>query len=107
MYINLNRKGDKVSYPIDVEQCACKMTSRVGFFNMVVVNIQQQKGCAACGLYAVSNTIALCFGKDPLTLRWNQEAIGANLMQLFVDRDFTKYLASTSKERHTYSEVSF
>ena len=100
-YINLNRKGDKVSYPVDVEQCACKMTSPVGFFNMVVVNIQQQKGCAACGLYAVSNTIALCFGKDPLTLRWNQEVIGANLMQLFVDRDFTKYLASTSKERDT------
>ena len=98
-YINLNRKGDKVSYPINVEQCACKLASSVGFFNMAVANVQQQKGGAACGLYAVSNTIALCFGEDPLTLRWNQEVMGANLMRLFVDRDFATFLASTSKRR--------
>ena len=66
---------------------------------MAVANVQQQKGGAACGLYAVSNTIALCFGEDPLTLRWNHEVMGTNLMRLFVDRDFATFLASTSKQR--------
>jgi hypothetical protein len=100
-FVNLNQKGKEISYPVDVEPCVCRIASPLGFVNMVVTNVQQQKGGSACGLFAISNTIALCFGKDPLMLKWNQGMLGPTLMRLFVDRDFPSYLKSTSQHKDT------
>ena len=97
--LSLTKKGKEVSYPINVEQCACRLASPVGFINMVVTNVQQQKGGSACGLFAISNIIALCFGMDPITIKWNQDILGPSLMRLFVDRDLESCLKSTSKHK--------
>ncbi|CAB4004958.1 Hypothetical predicted protein [Paramuricea clavata] len=84
-FVNLNRKGKEISYPVDVEQCVCRIASPLGFVKMVVTNVQQQKGGSACGLFAISNTIALCFGKDPIMLKWNQGMLGPTLMCLLIE----------------------
>jgi hypothetical protein len=98
--VNLNRKGKEISSPINVEQCTCKLARpALRYINMLVTNVQQQKGGSACGLFAIANTTALCFEMDPLTLRWNQDSLGPSFMRLFVDRDFDLFLTSTSKKK--------
>ncbi len=39
-YVSLSREKNVISYPINVEECACQFTDPVGFVNMYVANVQ-------------------------------------------------------------------
>ena len=45
------------------------------------VKIPKQLGINDCGLYAIANAAALCFGKDPATLYFNQSLMRLHLVQ--------------------------
>ena len=45
------------------------------------VVIPKQLGEHECGLYAIANAAALCFGKDPATLHFNQSLMRIHLVQ--------------------------
>ncbi len=42
------------------------------FFEVEHVKIQKQVGGNDCGLFAIANAHALCTGKDPACIRWDQ-----------------------------------
>ena len=45
------------------------------------VVIPKQSGSNDCGLYAIANAAALCFGKDPAALRFNQALMRLHLVE--------------------------
>jgi hypothetical protein len=98
-YVSLSRKKNVISYPINVEECACQFTDPVGFVNMYVANVQQQRGGSACGLYAITYTIALCFGRDPMLLKIKQESLGPVLKECLAKQDLTSFLSLVSKPK--------
>ena len=44
------------------------------------VVIPNQLGEHECGLYAIANAAAVCFGKDPATLHFNQSLMRVHLV---------------------------
>lgn len=46
-----------------------------------VHNVQQQKGGVDCGLFAIANATALCFGKDPSGLCYEQHQMREHLLK--------------------------
>ena len=76
--VGINKKRDKdsregMSYPLVVEQ-ATFMLSRPPFnVNVHVLEVQQQKGGNDCGLFAIAFTVALCQGRDPVTLKLTED----------------------------------
>ena len=49
--------------------------------NVEVANIEQQKGGSDCGLFAIANATALCFGLDPVCLSWSQTHMRQHFLQ--------------------------
>ena len=99
-YVNLNRKKDAISYPLNVEQCACQLIKPVAFVNMYVANVQQQKGGNDCGLFSIANAVALCFGIDPTTLKINQHTLSRVLIDCLYDQDFSSFINQVSRPKN-------
>ena len=55
------------------------------------VEIPKQLGANDCGLYAIANGTALCFGKDPATLRFNQSLMRLHLVQCLEQKRITHF----------------
>ena len=53
------------------------------------VKILKQSGASDCGLYAVANATALCFGKDPVILHFNQALMRLHLVQCMEQKTIT------------------
>ena len=55
------------------------------------VKIPKQLGINDCGLYAIANAAALCFGKDPATLYFNQSLMRLHLVQCLEQKRITHF----------------
>ena len=49
------------------------------FITIRQVHVQQQMGGSDCGLFAIANAAAVCNGKDPGTLVYNQKQMREHL----------------------------
>ena len=95
--INLNVKGDKISFPIRVEQTTCQLLrTNLDFINMRVVDVQQQRGGRDCGLFAIIFAVALCLGKDPIQSVIKQTMLRKALTDCFEQKDISTLLDSVS-----------
>ena len=56
-----------------------------------VVNIPKQLSINDCGLYAIANAAALCFGKDPTTVYFNQSLMRLHLVQCLEQKRITHF----------------
>jgi len=45
--------------------------------------IKKQRGSNDCGLFAVASATAFCFGMDPTTQDWDQEAMRQHIARCF------------------------
>ena len=55
------------------------------------IEIPQQLGANDCGLYAIANAAALCFGMDPATLHFNQSLMRLHLIQCLEQKRITHF----------------
>ena len=55
------------------------------------VKIPKQSGTSDCGLYAIANATALCFGKDPAILYFNQALMRLHLVQCMEQKTITPF----------------
>ena len=55
------------------------------------VKIPKQLGINDCGLYAIANVAAPCFGKDPATLYFNQSLMRFHLVQCLEQKRITDF----------------
>ena len=55
------------------------------------VVIPKQLGEHECGLYAIANAAALCFGKDPATLHFKQPLMRVHLVQCLEQKRITHF----------------
>lgn len=55
------------------------------------VKIPKQLGANDCGLYAIANAAALCFGKDPVTQHFNQSLMRLHLVQCLEQKRITHF----------------
>ena len=95
--INLNVKGDKISFPIRVEQTTCQLLrTNLDFINMRVVDVQQQRGGRDCGLFAIIFAVALCLGKDPIQSVIKQTMLRKALTDCFEQKDISTLLDAVS-----------
>ena len=95
--INLNVKGDKISFPIRVEQTTCQLLrTNLDFIDMRVVDVQQQRGGRDCGLFTIVFAVALCLGKDPIQGVIKQTMLRKALTDCFEQRDISTLLDAVS-----------
>ena len=95
--INLNVKGDKISFPIRVEQTTCQLLrTNLDFIDMRVVDVQQHRGGRDCGLFAIVFAVALCLGKDPIQGVIKQIMLRKALTDCFEQRDISTLLDAVS-----------
>ncbi len=66
-------------------------------FEVERVTVQQQRGTADCGMFAVAFAISLCTGSDPVTLTFEQMKMRDHLLQCFEKRKITPFPLSQRK----------
>jgi len=47
------------------------------------INMQQQRGDDACGVFTIAVATALCHKDDPITIQWNQDLMWQHVLQCF------------------------
>ena len=88
----LNVKGDRISYPISVEQAACQLVkSKIGL-RFLVEDIQQQRGGSDCGLFAIAFAAVVCLGKQPPLADYKQDLMRKELVRAFENKDTLTYV---------------
>ena len=65
------------------------------------VHIQQQMGGSDCGLFAIANATALCYGKDSGTLAFDQKIMREHLRKCFAAGDLSSCVERWRKGYHT------
>ena len=63
------------------------------------MNVQQQKGGSDCGLFAIANATTLCYGEDPVTFEYNQEAMRAHLLKAIELKALVQFPAGENDEK--------
>ena len=59
--------------------------------NFKSVKIPKQAGTSDCGLFAIANAAALCFGKNPAILHFNQALMRLHLVQCMEQKTITPF----------------
>ena len=54
--------------------------SEKGAVTINSVNMQQQRGDDACGVFAIAVATALCHKDDPSTIKWNQDLMWQHVL---------------------------
>eukprot|EP00794_Sanderia_malayensis_P018520 gene18520-20378_t len=89
------RNGDKISYPIHIEQTACQLLRpNWNYLDMCVVDVQQQKGGVDCGLFAIVFAAALSLGKSPIKATIQQDMLREALVHSFEMREISHLVDS-------------
>ena len=60
------------------------------------VVIPKQLGSNGCGVYAIANAAAICYGKDPAALHFNQALMRLHLVQCLEQKKITLFPCLTN-----------
>ena len=90
--INVKPNQQKISYPIIVEQTACRLSKTKKPLRLSVEDVQQQTGGGDCGLFAIAFATLLCLGEDPSQTRYCQDKMRKELIRSLEDRNMENFL---------------
>ena len=85
----------RISEELDV-QLALLYGDGTGDLKVTFAPIQQQRGCADCGLFAAAVCLALA-PVDPATIRWKQNQMRTHLSDCFNNEILTPFPTMESK----------
>ena len=78
-------------------QLALLYRKEVGNLRVTIAPIQQQRGGADCGVFAISVSMALAMGEDPTLLRWRQDKMRLHLSEIFKSEIITPFPITTDE----------
>ena len=71
------------------------LQTKVKFISIEYVNVQLQEGSSDCGLLAIAFAAAICFGKKPELLQFDQTLTRGHLKSAFEKKSLTPFPAQT------------
>lgn len=63
----------------------------LGVFTIQHINVQRQEGGNDCGLFAIAIATSLCFGHDPVGIKYTQSAMRQHLLSCLVADHLTPF----------------
>ena len=92
--LNVDVKQKKISFPMEVDYAACQLIKREKSFDMLVEDIQQQKGGDDCGLFAITFSALLCAHADSAMAEYKQNIMRRELVKCFEGMSLLPYINS-------------
>ena len=74
-----------------VQQACAILKCNTSVMNISVMNVGQQVGGTDCGVFAIAMATDLCFGVDPVSVKYVQEGLRSHLESCFESQQISRF----------------